>query len=83
MVLEILGYILSVWLIDLFCENFLGWSPLSAIRGWFTHRKALSPSERDRLLALEDAEADKMMTRAEAGDRPQKKRQRRQKSSEK
>lgn len=46
-----------------------GWRPVLALRDAIRGRKTLAPSERDRLLALEEAEADRAIQRAEKDEK--------------
>jgi hypothetical protein len=48
----------------------LGVSPLRALQRAIARRRALSPTERERLLALEDAAADRAIAAAESGEEP-------------
>lgn len=59
--------LLALVIFELVC-NALGFSPLLSLQAAVGRRRALAPSERDRLLALEDAEADRAIEAAENGD---------------
>ena len=54
---------MAVWWIDALMQSYFGWSPVDAFRR-FANR-SLPQDERERLLELEDAEANRMMLIAE------------------
>ena len=58
----------SAYLINATLEAFFGWSPVSTARRWARRKRALSPTERERLLELEEAEADRQIDKAERGE---------------
>ena len=68
MVHEVLQALLALFAFDFLCGALLGVSPLLSLQAAISRRRALSPTERDRLLALEDAEADRAVEAAENGD---------------
>lgn len=68
MVHDALQVLLTLFAVDFLCGALLGVSPLLSLRAAINRRRALSPTERDRLLALEEAEADRAVEAAENGD---------------
>lgn len=68
MVHEVLQALLALFVFDFLCGALLGVSPFLSLRAAIDRRRALSPTERDRLLALEEAEADRSIEAAESDD---------------
>lgn len=66
--------LLGIYLIDNCCKAWFDWSPIKTLRQLVStyaanaeRRRSLSPSERERLLELEDAEADRELARVKQG----------------
>lgn len=67
MILDILGWMFGLYLINACSEALFGWAPLQALAAARARRRPLAPTERERLLQLEEAEADRAILAAEGG----------------